>query len=262
MRIKVYIVTYKNDELLFRCLKSLFEGDNPEEFEVNVVNNYVPRQGQLLELPEVYKDKVRLIHNQVRSEYSTGHVARNWNECIIDAMVDITNPQCDILVLAQGDTIFAPHAMRNIIEHAKRYRYLTFGTGDECQIITPESIKAIGLFDERFCGIGRQEGDYFRRASMFPSLVSINDPRHGRQLNPVQENVLIYTEWGCARGDPEYHRSSTHHDVSLGVYREKWGDVYDGWTHGIPAPKQVRQYIMYPYFERSLPDLDKKYYHY
>ena len=68
---------------------------------------------------------------------------------------------------------------------------MTFGQGDALQVMTPESIRTIGLYDERFCNIGYQEGDYFQRARILNNeKSSINDFTHLRLLNVVPNTVL------------------------------------------------------------------------
>jgi hypothetical protein len=254
--VKVFVVAYKNDDLLLACLQSLLNRGE-EQYEIFVMNNYAPIEADRLKLP----DGVKLISNQARPPFSSGHLARSWNECIMHGMIDMINPQCDILVLAQADTIFAPGAITEIKKLVSDFDYITFGVGDQIQVMTPESIRKIGLYDERFCNIGYQEADYFRRAVLMNGKTSsINDPAHYRGHNLIPDDkVIIHTPWGCKRRDPETLRSMVHHEVSMNFFRHKWGDekCTDVMNWYGKAPKQ---YMLYPYFERDLPDLAEKYY--
>lgn len=272
--IKVYIVTYKKTDLLIRCLRSLFDGsNNMHNVKVSVMNNYVPNHVPILDLPEdLLNEKITIIHNSARPEFSTGHLARNWNQCIIDGIKDIQNPDCEMIILAQEDAMFAPGALNKISQILKegRYNYITLGKGDEVQIMTPESVKAIGLYDERFCNIGYQEADYFRRAYLHnPEKSSINDGHHGRVHNPLPDIFEIICDVLCGnqRHEPELMRSAQYNPVSIEVYRHKWHGWERGeaWWNSLGYPDHVpdaKQYMMYPYFEKYLPDLDKKYYCY
>lgn len=263
MRIKIYIVSYKNVDLLQRCIRSLLD-DIDTDTSITVMNNYVPNHVPKIDLPAEILSQVTVIHNSARPAFSTGHLARSWNECIMDAIVDIDNPQCDILILAQEDTLFAPHAVKAIKKHAEKYDYLTFGAGDEVQVMTPTSIKRIGLYDERFCNIGYQEADYFRRAMLLHrDRISLNDFHHDRVINPLDQNVLLSVPNGNTRRDPEYFRSCHHHCITERFYFQKWGDIlWSGWSRTAPstASNPPKQYILYPYFERALPDQQQKYF--
>lgn len=227
------------------------------------MNNYVPNHKSELVLPEDLRSKVTVIDNSARPSFSSGHLARSWNECIIDAIVDINQPQCDAVILVQEDTVLVPGVMEKIIKILESYNYASFGKGDEIQILTPQSIKIIGLFDERFCNVGYQEADYFRRNRLYNSAgSSLNDHLHRRIFNPLPHlNLLIDVPSGHQRGDPHAVISVSHHPVSWAMYMHKWGDVQaESWSaEGPRFIEDPKQYMLYPFFERFLPDLEKKF---
>ena len=65
--------------------------------------------------------------------------------------------------------------------------FLQVGRGDELMVYTPDAVKTIGLWDERYTGIVIQEGDYFTRARLcLPARACIHDEIHHRFLNTVE----------------------------------------------------------------------------
>lgn len=268
MKIALFIVTYNNDEMLTRCLRSiqydLKQKDKEDTITVTIINNY-----KELILPQEF-EYVNVIDNSGRPSFSTGHLARNWNQCILHGIQDIKSPKNDVLLLAQNDVVFQPGFLQNIKQHLGSYNYITFGRGDELQILTPDSIKCIGLYDERFCNIGFQEADYFLRAVLLNShSSSINDVFHNRIHNPIVNNVIDDVPSGHLREDINHIQSRKFHGVSLNMFFYKWMGLLPGACNQYPfenwddyvkkSPVCAKQYVTYPYFECSLPDLDKKY---
>ncbi len=265
MLARIYIVTFKKTDLLIRCLRSIFDGGNDlSRCEILIMNNYVPEHVPELRLPEDLTQRVTVIHNSARPAFSTGHLSRSWNECIIDGFRDILNPACEVIILLQEDAVLAYGALGQIKKHLETYDYITIGSGDEVQVITPNAIRAIGLYDERFCNIGHQEADYFRRSFLFnPQRTSINDTPHDRVHNPITlEEIIVRVPTGAQRNDPDHQLSAQYHPLSLAVFHNKWHDVITNeWSkYGYPPMRlEAKQYMLYPYFEKHLPNLDKKF---
>lgn len=273
MRIKIYIVCYKNQPLLVRCLNSLFKGGNDtSKYEVFILNNYAPEgiENSFVLPPEILTGRsVTVIHNAARPAFSTGHLARSWNQCIIDAFVNLKEPDCDILITAQGDAVFLPGALDTVKKLVREFDYISFGRGDEVQVFTPEGVRHIGMFDEIYCNIGHQEGDYFRRAILcHPERSSINDGTVGREHNPIWENIVnLEVLNGASRHDVESLKSMKHHLLSRAMFQKKWGDIFSfRWPKNpghlvLPTPpsKKILQDMLYPEFERDIYDLEDRY---
>jgi hypothetical protein len=302
MKFAIFIVTFKNEDLLLKCINSIKNASIPDgdTLEINVINNFGTLKLNLethdddnrtqfqnnglqwmakclethhdkelfdkinnltsLRHPEI---KVHVINNYARPDFSTGHLSRSWNQCILHGFQDIQSPKNDVVILAQNDTIFKPNFLHAIKEHLKTFNYLQFGSGDEVQIMTPESVKSIGIYDERFCNIGYQEGDYFLRALVKnKDKTSINDHMHRRLLNPVENDVLENAVCGYFRGDPTHMSSLKYHDISKRVFDMKWGDVFpQDWSDRHYSIRETpKQFVTYPYFELALPNLGEKYF--
>jgi hypothetical protein len=143
---------------------------------------------------------------------------------------------------------------------------IQFGWGDNFISYTPNAIKRIGLWDERFCNIGYQEADYLTRAALYLKNKScINDFSHNRMLNSISE-----TDWliniipsGNARNEGYHHSSSKFHSHSKHIYEAKWEMNPDGGFSNIESltPK-MNSFVMYPYFEKDVDTLDEQYFIY
>lgn len=258
MRIKLFIVTYNNKTLLDRCILSILNALVPtgDILDIIIINNHT-------NFSTNYPNHINVIHNNARPDFSTGHLSRNWNQCIIHGFVDLNNPDCDLLFLAQNDTEFTPDFIVKSKELIKNYNYITQGTGDELQIMTPDAVKKVGLYDERFCNIGYQEADYFIRHLLYNTDgCSINDSPHKRIHNPIDISLLIHGNLtGYQRADAFHQQSLVFHSFSEEVLYSKWNVNYDEWK--MAEKCYSKQYMMYPYFEsKYLKNWSESYFDY
>ncbi len=261
MKIKAYFVTYRNNEELEKTLNS-FLGSGVQTYssdlEISIINNspdYPIKHEILLQAHEL---GFKIVNNYTRSSNSTGHLARNWNECLIDGFKDIDNPDCDIVMLSQNDNMFHKDTIHRIIESHQTYSFIQNGHGDSFHSYTPEAIKKVGLWDERFCGIGYQEADYFLRQLIYNSQgCSIKDTMHERWNNRLDYDIVDYDKGGgFSRRDVEHLRSMAFHNNCEKVFELKWPYMQtSGWTgetaaHALHHGRQ-KQFMMYPYFEEA-----------
>lgn len=257
MKIKHYIVTYNNNKILNKSLESLFsvlQKYSKEEYQLFIINNH-----SNFKIHPKFEPFVSVLHNMTRPDFSTGHLARNWNEAIINGFKSLDNPDCDILITSQNDCEFDGDFIPNLIEWHNKYSFIQFGAGDHYISYTVDSIKKVGLWDERFCNIGHQEADYFLKQLLYNTdCCSINDYRHDRVHNGEVNNIVKHTKSGYDRGDLIHMESKKYHSVSENVYVMKWGDTpYNhairGWS--IANLKNVKplipSFVYYPYFENT-----------
>lgn len=231
LRVKVFVVTYKNEEILLtRALPSLLrENYGSDLVTFTVLNNY----GKLT-LPEDIREYVEVIDNAARPNWSTGHLARSWNQCLMHGFRDLGNPEADLVICMQNDTQLVPGWYKRLREVHSEVDFLSLGRGDEFHSYTVDAVKKVGIWDERFCGIGYQEADYFLRAFFhLGPLASINDPDHFRVWNPIENadqicDIDVLT--GNYRGDPIHEDSvRTGHVWSEKFYAAKWGTSPGPW---------------------------------
>lgn len=288
MRIKVYIVTYRNDNVLNQCLCHLYESDAVNyDLSTHIVNNY----GILRDI-NIDNEKIYVINNQTRPDWSHGHLGRNWNECLIDGFRDLNNPDCDLVVLVQNDTVIQKDCFSKLIEHHKDYDFIQAGVGDQFMSFTPQAVKMIGIFDERFCRVN-QETDYFKAAvSFFGERSSLNDAHHLRINNPIDDfSREVNATWkrrtgfngaGCKfvefafshcwdyapkiiEGD-KLVTVPTNQIWNTGdctqymgeLFKLKWGCSTN--TDISKATPLIQRYFTYPYFEKDIETLKEQNY--
>jgi hypothetical protein len=278
MKIKIYIVTYKNENYLKNNIDSLLSSDITNyEFSINVINNFNSHFG----LSDYCRDRqINIISNQGRPDFSTGHLSRNWNQAILHGFKSLSSPDCDLLVLCQNDNLFKKKWTSYVVDQHRRYDFITIGGGDQFHSYRPNHVKTVGMWDERFCNIGYQEADYFIRSYLYnKDRSSINDYNHKRIHNSLESDTRIITPSGFygvdeiinlddnlkggMRGD-EYHiESLKHHDISKNILDKKWGIEFEcNWSEEklqkLPIRSKIDNYIFYPYFEKEITDLSKK----
>jgi hypothetical protein len=266
MKIKHYIVTYKNSDILNKSLESLlptFQNYSKEQYQCFIINNHSD-----FYIEPKFSEYVVVLDNTLRPDFSTGHLARNWNQSIINGFVDIDNPDCDILITSQNDCEFDGDFIPNLINFHKDYSFIQFGAGDNFISYTIDSIKKVGIWDERFCNIGYQEADYFLRQMLFnTNASSINDSKHKRVHNGLINNIIKHTKSGYDRGDIFHKDSINYHKISELVYTEKWGDTpinhaLNGWNYDKlkDLRPNISSYIYYPYFEKNIISIKEQKY--
>jgi hypothetical protein len=92
MKIKQYIVTYNNSLQINNCLDSIFSKLSEEELsvlEIYIINNH-----SNLEINKEYLNNITILNNDLRPDFSTGHLSRNWNQAIINGFKSLKNPFC------------------------------------------------------------------------------------------------------------------------------------------------------------------------
>ena len=271
MKIKIYIVTYNNAEDINNNLRMLLDSDlSGHEVEINVINNH-----SNLHIKEEYLERINILHNTLRPDFSTGHLSRNWNQAIINGFKDLNEPDCDILIHTQDDVVWSKDWLKHTIEVHKKYTFFSGQVGDAFCSYTAEGVKNIGLWDERFCNIMYQEFDYFLRALLYNrEKSSINSyvymPVTGERkidllLNPIEDIEKKFPR----RPDRNLEREAAHTKSGRWIkqskllFREKWGIQHprpvfqDNAKIGKPS---VKNFIYYPYFEKDIYELDKKNY--
>lgn len=266
VKIKIFIVTYLGEKRLPLTLASLFDSDiNDFDYEVYLINNH-----SKLVLPEKYKNKIKVLNNNLRPDWSCGHLSRNWNQAIIHGFKSLKNPECDILVCSQDDSIFKPDWASKCVRLHNQYSFIQNGHGDQFHSYLPESIIKTGLWDERFCSLFRQAADYFWRCVMHNRKgSSIQDTQHHRVINSIfldnpDESRAYLVDPDVRKIDGiSWNPADRFNDsISLNLLIKKFGfDPYP-WTqekvNSIPSRTLCDNYITYPYFEKDVADLKSK----
>jgi len=280
MRLKIYFVTFKEPLALNETLESFFNTCDSTRFkEICIINNHTE-----FFVEERFKDLVTVLHNNARPDFSTGHLSRNWNQSILHGFKSLDDPDCDILIHAQNDVKFFDGWLNKVIELHQRFDFVATGNGDCFCSYTPDAIRKVGIWDERYCGIGFQEADYFIRSVYHnPDKTCINDYDHGRlhnNLEPLMDNprgfdafekIGICHQSNWEEGQNELHKESAAngHAPSHRVFNYK----FFGMTpESLLTPYQFSRMstsiysgrlpttMLYPYFEKHIPDRQSKNY--
>jgi len=261
MKIKVFIVTWQDEVSLNRNLSTLFQVfDNQLEnidLHVNIINNHTN-----FKIDPAFVEHVNIIHNRATPDFATAMLGRMWNTALIHGFKDLNNPDADIVVTAQDDTVWDCDWLFKLIKLHTVFDFYADDAGDMVCSYTPNAVKKIGLWDERF-HYGFGEGDYFLRAIKYlPERSSINDFAHGRVWNPTL-HLAKRPEPDAARYK-EQSRSHNFRGLSWEVFLYKWKyfEMEGKWPDNIqemvnnilPMP----HHVLYPYFEMNVENLKQK----
>lgn len=281
--ISVYIVTYRSPADLNNNIASLLASG--ADVRINVINNHSE-----FFLEPKHEKTVTVLHNRLRPDFSTGHLARNWNQALLHGFRDLKNPASEMVITVQDDVLFKADWLARLRDLHRRYSFVTMGAGDSFCSYLPEAVRKIGLWDERFCNIGFQEADYFLRALIYNrERSSINDRIHGRLHNAAEGNTfapflpdyrrelereetesdpdradsLLITVPRMNLGRKQAHLSSMKfHRLVQAVFESKWGLSDTQWTpeHYAVRKSHIPNYMTYPYFEQDIEGLREKNY--
>jgi hypothetical protein len=248
IKIAIYVVRFKETDVLYDCLRSI---KNHPNTDVYVINNY-----QRLKLPNEF-NYVQVLDNLLRPDFSTGHLARNWNQAIINGFSDLDDPSCDVVISVQADARLSPNWHEEIIKLDDKVHYMSLGRGDEFQYFTAKGIKNVGLYDERFCNIGFQEADYMLRNVLFNKESSvIIDYAHNRYYSNFNIDPCRFIEKSEFFLSESHSKSMMYHDISRKWFDVKWNNFNpEDWNYSeIDKIKDFlhKEIIIYPYFESKI----------
>lgn len=256
-RINIYCVTYNNNENINRNINKFIAttdhlSPDTVKFTYIIINNHSE-----LELDEVsFNEELidfAVFENWLRPDHSCGHLARDYNMGLIHGFQDLSNPAVDQVILLHDDSIWNDGWYEDLEEIHKTYTFYAGDWGDGLTSYLPDAVKAIGLWDERFCNIGYHEADYFLRAKIFnPDKSSINDHGAGRVWNATKE---IFTHAQENVGKMESHDASArYHDLTHALFMEKWNCSPVNWHLSVgvlPTTPLIKSWAFYPYFEKD-----------
>lgn len=276
MKIKVYILTYKNSHDLNSGLSYFFQSNaatqEKHSIELTVINNH-----SSFDMADDFKPYVSVLHNVLQADFSTGHNSRNWNQALVLGFQDLNNPACDVVITAHDDTWWEKDWLEKVEEaFGMGYTYIACGLGDNIQIWKPEGLKRIGLWDERFSVLCMAEHDYFYRAAWLNGeKSSVNDIWHGRQVSgkhfthyawntlPFGTSIIQRPPVNSQRQTQMNDREGVRH-LGREFFHHKWG-VYaeqNGVTEMLEKKLEplVSTYMFYPYFEKNIETLSEQKY--
>lgn len=263
MRFSLWIVTYNNAVDLNTNLESLLDTwhDRHGHLHINIINNH-----SSFHMHDRFEPHVQVHHNTLRSDHSMGHLSRNWNQAIMAGFGSLTNPEHDVVITSQDDVVWLPGWCDTYMQAHGYFDMLTQGHGDVVIFYTPQAIRRVGLWDERFSPSFYHEADYFLRSVIHnPDRTSINDgPNlHGRMWNPVGFKIIQTPPPNQLRQAAKQQSLSRAHVPWL-MWSHKWQLPPTQWQHMIDvyrhATPQCVSHVLYPHFELAVEDLAGKKY--
>lgn len=265
-KINVYVVTYNNKENINLNAKRFFDSihnldTNKYEINYHIINNH-----SNFHLESEYSSKTTVFHNYLRPDWSCGHLARDYNAALMHGFKNLKNPAIEQVVCAHDDSLWHSDWLPRLEKIHEKYSFYSGDFGCSLTSYLPEAIRKIGIWDERFCNIGYHEADYFLRALLFnKNKSSINDYLGGRLLNPTE--VIFDHMYENINKKIHCEGSLPYHTVSRKVFEKKWNVHPEFWDTrlfkgSIPSKPLIDTYMMYPYFELDIEDLESKNYCY
>lgn len=280
-KIKVFIATYKRNKALSETLDILFDSDfsNVCNGEVFVLSNHTST-----EIQDRHKDKVKVIRNEGRPDWSNGNLGETWNQAIVHGFKNLKKPECDYVVCLQNDAIVDKNWCSNLIKFHERFDFIQGKFGDNAMSFTPAHIKKVGLFDERFCSIQFKEADYqLRSCQRNPNRTYIDDIMHRITWNNnpsfdfdikghrnINEDIKRRPDDGEQQEIWNQSRGGIFRSYSWSWFSNKWKGTHQetpnvngwciGWSDNLKnnLPQgQKKEIVRYPYFEK---DVDKSIY--
>lgn len=281
--IKLFIVSYKGHKRLPITLESLRKTDFPRGvfLTVHIITNHSDPGLPFDLMRDIESDgwfTIEVLPNVLRPDFSNGHLSRSWNQALINGFQDLDNPNADIVVCSQDDSVFNRDWLYRLYNnfYQSDLEFIQGGHGDQFHAYKSEHVRKVGLWDERFCGLSRQAADYFFRSVCYnPDKVSIQDTLHSRVWQPIEsdlESSRSYFVDPDVRSIDQVWENDKDNDnkITLDLLKHKYGiDPYpwseiklDRWImaashNGIFENKN---FITYPYFEKKLdPNLLRTY---
>ena len=251
--IKVYIVTYKKNDVLNQNLKTLWEATKyPGNIEVKIISNHP----STVVYDENKRDNLKIIQNTTRMPHAWGYLSRDWNFAILDAFKTWKNPEkTEWCVLAQNDVTWVKNWDEWLLEN-KKYDIVSQPRGDQSIALNIEAVRKIGFFDECLTTLHFHEIDYFIRAiAALEDRVSINDDHglHNLSYNPVGE-VITYASVSGESDDQTMHNNINWQESHDYICRKYNTDIIKINTEWVKTHKKDIHNIMskeinwYPFF--------------
>jgi len=261
MKIRIYIVTYKKNEILNQNLASLWRSISKNSIDrVTIISNHPDVRIDT----ENQRENLHVIINSTRANNSWGNLAKDWNFGIIDGFRNWQNPEfVDWVLLAQNDVQWKEGWISKL-EESSHLDFISQPRGDQVLAITIKAIREIGFFDERFSTLHYQEADYFIRSIIhLGDRSSINDDhKFGSSWNPVGSFIILPTYSGIEESE-NMHTMRFHPEFG-GLLMKKWSfDEYHQSHQFEKIGKQrlhyfknlPHEYNWYPFFWDKSPSL-------
>jgi len=236
----IYIVTYNRQKALNKSIRLYLES-LPFVPPITVISNH----SKCL-IDDDLKEYVNVIDNVLRPDESWGYLPRNWNQCFQLGLVDH-----EWLLCSQDDVIVKPGWLEQV--NSTDYDFYSAPLGETRFLLNRAAFRRVGWFDERFCGLGFQEHDYFIRIlNLMPESASIVD-QHRQEFS--HNSVGLENYWFQPENDgfsKNEQIGGRTHAKFWSIYRQdyfqkKWGTNPFKKVMGIHPDRLPREFDWYPF---------------
>ena len=257
----IYIVTYKNKDMLHQNLSLLFKTlSNSVDMSKNDIKFHIINNHSEFYIAPEFEPYITIFHNYLRPDWSCGHLSRDYNAALMHGFKDLNNPAIDQLITVHDDVSYHDNWFNDLQDLHNTYDFYAGDYGCSMVSYTVDAVKNIGIWDERFCNIGFHEADMFLRAKIYyPEKSTINDHNGKRLHNPTK----VLFNHPPSNNDKLINAlsSENYHPIPRLAFADKW-DVYpEDWAKRlsvIPTKPLINQHMFYPYFEKDIIDLEGK----
>jgi len=263
MKIRIYIVTYRRNDVLSKNLESLWRTAGTHEIDRVVVLGNHPEDviTESLQRPEL-----SMIRNTVRMPLAWGNLSKDWNFGLLDGFRDSSNPDnVDWVILVQNDVVWK-EGWWEALERMNHLDFMSQPTGDQAMAFRIDAVRRVGFFDERLSTIHAQECDYFMRSIIaLGERASINDDHKGEKsvYNKTGEFLIYGTNNGNGSEEDLRHTPKFLNE-QLVWYLNKWklrgtGTLFD-YSWECRFRKRFRMAVpnehdWYPFFWKNESDI-------
>lgn len=255
MKIKIYVLTYNNPTHLDQTLRSLYNTADPSRYGLYIINNH--SNFNLASELEPHVDHV--FHNELRLDRSTGHPSRNWNQALMNGFVDLQNPEADLVIHVQDDVVFHNAWLDRLIKAHEKFSFIMDGQGDTLCSYTPEAVRRIGLWEERYCSLGWGEFDYQIKSVIYNrDKTCINTDHPLGPWNQLRETFVARPPSNQEKQQDKIV-GNIYHTHSRALFVERWGHAPEekplSWYANHVVTTNTPNYVLYPYFEKDVEGL-------
>ena len=260
MRVNVYVVTYNNAERLNQNINTFFQTTEhlkDHVFQYHVINNHHNFHFSLR-----HHSNIAVFHNSMRPAASCGHLSRDYNMSIVHGFQNLNAPACDQVICCHDDIWWHENWFETLQEIHQTYDFYAGNYGCSLTSYLPSAVKRIGLWDERFVGLGYHEADMYLRALIYnKEKSSINDYFGGRVLNSTK----VIFDHPPTNTNKQLHMDAAinFHTISRRVFEAKWNVHPESWETRlteVPTQPLIPSFMYYPWFELDVETLDEQNY--
>lgn len=225
------VVTYvERFDKSFKNLAIELQKQFPDIEKNIILNGFPDLNKQLKFIKEATKFLTNLGFTRIISYEKHQSLAKGWNLLII-------NSDADKILILNDDCEIKPNFRNEFESQIEDRDWLFLNQSFSHFLVSKNTIKTVGWFDERFLGIGHEDGDYARRCAYLGYEYDVNIDCPSLKNLQIKEVNVSYTT------DPK-QKSGNYSVYNENFFKKKWkhgGDIKNGYFY-IPI-RHLKEYI-------------------